>query len=82
MMGTACVPLETENISNVESICHQMQPMLRQLRALKIANQLAVYEKDPRKILDNIKDFPKLKSELIQLLDDLESSINNQDHIS
>lgn len=73
---------ETENISNVESICHQMQPMLRQLRALKIANQLAVYEKDPRKILDNIKDFPKLKSELIQLLDDLESSINNQDHIS
>ena len=76
------IAFETKNEATVESICHQMQPMLRQLRALKIANQLSTYEKEPQKIYSNAEDFPKLENKITQLLNELESSINNQDHIS
>ena len=59
-----------------------MQPMLRQLRVVKIANQLSEYEKEPKKIFSNQKDFPNLKNEISDLLEEIENSINNQDRIS
>ena len=58
--------------STISNICHQMQPMLRQLRAIKIANQLLEYEKEPAKIFENAEDFPNLKNEVSVLLNKIE----------
>lgn len=71
-----------QNESTISNICHQMQPMLRQLRATKIANQLSEFEKEPAKIFVNAEDFPTLKDEISELLNQIEGSINNPDRTS
>ncbi len=73
---------DSQDESSISNICHQMQPMLRQLRATNIANQLSEYEKEPGQIFANAEDFPTLKNEISQLLEEIEDSINNQDRIS
>lgn len=73
---------EIKDKTAISSICHQMQPMLRQLRAIEIADKLSEYEKDATKVFDDTGDFLAMKHEISKLLNDLESSINNQDHIS
>ncbi len=73
---------DDQDESTISTISHQMQPMLRQLRATKIANQLSEYEKSPSQISDNSQDFTFLKIEISKLLNEIEGSINNQDRIS
>lgn len=73
---------QDRNKEVISNICHQMQPMLRQLRAIKIADQLSKYEKEPEKIFNNSEDFPHLQNEISDLLIEIKSSLNNQDHIS
>lgn len=50
--------------------------------AIEIADKLSEYEKDATKVFDDTGDFLAMKHEISKLLNDLESSINNQDHIS
>lgn len=73
---------EGRDENTISKICHQMQPMLRQLRATKIANQLSEYEREPANIFINAKGFPNLKNEISELLNEIEDSVNNPDRIS
>lgn len=73
---------EGRDENTISNICHQMQPMLRQLRATKIANQLSEYEREPANIFINAKGFPNLKNEISELLNEIEDSVNNPDRIS
>ncbi len=73
---------EGRDENTISNICHQMQPMLRQLRATKIANQLSEYEREPANIFINAKSFPNLKNEISELLNEIEDSVNNPDRIS
>ena len=73
---------EGRDENTISNICHQMQPMLRQLRAIKIANQLSEYEREPANIFINAEGFPNLKNEISELLNEIEDSVNNPDRIS
>ncbi|WP_318641517.1 hybrid sensor histidine kinase/response regulator [Flavobacterium ardleyense] len=73
---------EGRDENTISNICHQMQPMLRQLRATKIANQLSEYEREPANIFINAEGFPNIKNEISDLLNEIEDSVNNPDRIS